>query len=145
MDKRENVSSQIYLLSLDTFMIMTVMGITLGIIFFILNPKLNEGVGEYEGEKYYIKKEILLAVSKKLNQKTDCDNFFESAFCTNITDQEKMNYLEIQYATPNCDTCDYELEFVLFDKKGEIIKSGKKTRDGIQGLGLGFLKKKDSE
>ena len=43
MDKRENTISQIYLLSLDTFMIMTVMGITLGIIFFILNPTLNSG------------------------------------------------------------------------------------------------------
>ena len=50
MDKRENTISQIYLLSLDTFMIMTVMGITLGIIFFILNPTLNSGVTVYVPE-----------------------------------------------------------------------------------------------
>jgi len=36
-------TGDIYLLSLDTFMIMAVMGITLGIMFFVLNPSLALG------------------------------------------------------------------------------------------------------
>ncbi len=37
---RTRDTGEIYLLSLDTFMIMAVMGLTLGTIFFIVNPKL---------------------------------------------------------------------------------------------------------
>ena len=37
---RTRDTGEIYLLSLDTFMIMAVMGLTLGTIFFIINPNL---------------------------------------------------------------------------------------------------------
>ena len=38
---RTRDTGEIYLLSLDTFMIMAVMGLTLGTIFFIVNPNLS--------------------------------------------------------------------------------------------------------
>tara|TARA_B100000315_G_C14375072_1_gene494803 strand:+ start:314 stop:727 length:414 start_codon:yes stop_codon:yes gene_type:complete len=40
---RTKDTGEIYLLSLDTFMIMAVMGLTLGTIFFIVNPNLVPG------------------------------------------------------------------------------------------------------
>ena len=43
MPAEEDHSGDIYLLSLDTFMIMSVVGLSLGMIFFLLNPSFKEG------------------------------------------------------------------------------------------------------
>ncbi|MFQ6610992.1 MAG: hypothetical protein ACE5D7_09380 [Fidelibacterota bacterium] len=42
--KRNRDRSEIYILSLDTFMLLAVLGITLGILFLVVNPLLNPGV-----------------------------------------------------------------------------------------------------
>ena len=43
MRRRDDGSGDIYLLSLDTFMIMSVVGLSLGMIFFLLNPSFKKG------------------------------------------------------------------------------------------------------
>ena len=87
MRKNNDNSSQIYLLSLDTFMIMTVMGITLGIIFFILNPTLNSGISLntskteiYLNENMWYPNGFTVNVSKPL-----------------VWDKIKKNYIKVEH------------------------------------------------
>ena len=145
MDKRENTISQIYLLSLDTFMIMTVMGITLGIIFFILNPTLNKGISEYTGENFLVDQYILKRVSDKLSQRIDCDNFVDDPYCEIILDVENKIKLEISSSisdTPG----KYDLVFIMVKgDKGKEVKVSKEVRNAIEQIGLGFLNNMDSK
>ena len=145
MDKRESTISQIYLLSLDTFMIMTVMGITLGIIFFILNPTLNKGIHEYAGEEFLINQYTLKRVSDKLSQRMDCDNLVEEQYCEIILDVENKIKLEISSSVSDTPG-KYDLVFIMVKgDKGKEVKVSKEVRNAIEQIGLGFLNNMDSK
>ena len=133
MDKRANIFSQIYLLSLDTFMIMTVLGITLGIIFFILNPTLNKGIISYEGEKVPIDSSTLRLVSTVLSN----NNYdFNGKFCRIPLENNQELTMSV---TPNKQDDGYQVFFKLKKVDGETIKISLKTRRAIEQVGLGFL------
>tara|TARA_B100002051_G_scaffold240107_1_gene243811 strand:+ start:209 stop:631 length:423 start_codon:yes stop_codon:yes gene_type:complete len=137
MDKRENISSQIYLLSLDTFMIMTVMGITLGIIFFILNPNLNSGIDlevtklEYQvgSRKYKKSKNILL---KNYNQDIE-----EAEWCSIITGDG--NKIEIILDKASSGLKPYVFTFTLYDMEDNLIEKKSAINRAIQDIGLSFI------
>ena len=133
MDKRANIFSQIYLLSLDTFMIMTVLGITLGIIFFILNPTLNKGIISYEGEKVPIDSSTLRLVSTVLSN----NNYdFNGKFCSIPLENNQELTMSV---TPNKQDDGYQVFFKLKKVDGETIKISLKPRRAIEQVGLGFL------
>jgi len=134
MDKRENTISQIYLLSLDTFMIMTVMGITLGIIFFILNPTLNSGAGlttpksEFRlGPNKYLKvKSILSRYGCDIVQDETCKINVADGNALQITLEEKFNENKI-------------FTFILYNKEEEVINDKLIRYKAIREVGLSIL------
>jgi len=136
MDKRESTISQIYLLSLDTFMIMTVMGITLGIIFFILNPTLNSGVIIYtqklefklENNKFDRARNVLL-------NRYECD-IVETDYC----DMNIKNGNELQIVLDR-ENISFLLVFKLYDKKGVMIEVKSDIQQAIKEIGLTFILK----
>lgn len=126
MRKNNDNSSQIYLLSLDTFMIMTVMGITLGIIFFILNPTLNSGISlntpeteiELNKEDFTYTKNIL----KKYGFDIEKGGFFQISVAND-------NKLQIDvYGTT--------ISFTLRDKLSKAIKKNSVREEAIKEIGL---------
>jgi hypothetical protein len=51
----DNTEGEIYLISLDTFMIMSVVGLSLGMVFFLLNPSFKSGGLEAAGAGCFYK------------------------------------------------------------------------------------------
>jgi hypothetical protein len=126
MRKNNDNSSQIYLLSLDTFMIMTVMGITLGIIFFILNPTLNSGISlnTSKTEIYLNEKDIIY--TKNILKKYDCD-IGETPFCEIRAGKDA--YLDI-YFDGNT------ISFTLRDNLDKEIEKNSVREEAIKKIGL---------
>lgn len=126
MRNNNDNSSQIYLLSLDTFMIMTVMGITLGIIFFILNPTLNSGISlnTSKTEIYLNEKDIIY--TKNILKKNDCDLEVEP-FCEIQVSED--TYLGIYLEDNN-------ISFTLRDKLYEEIEKNSLREEAIKKIGL---------
>ena len=137
MDRRENISSQIYLLSLDTFMIMTVMGITLGIIFFILNPTLNYGLTikvkqlEFQiGERKYnrVKNVIFNNYNKDIGEEEFLDIKMENG-----------NLIEITLNNSSSVTKPFKYTFRLYDNDSNLIEISSAITQAIQSIGLSFI------
>ena len=53
MRRFDETEGEIYLISLDTFMIMSVVGLSLGMVFFLLNPSFKSSRAEVEGGGVY--------------------------------------------------------------------------------------------
>ena len=122
-------------------MIMTVMGITLGIIFFILNPNLNTGIKDYPGEIFSVNKNTLIRVSDKLKEKTDCDYLMEDTYCEIILDADKK--LEISTSESSI-PFKYDVTFRLI-KGNKTIKISKQVQNTIEQVGLLFLMNMDTQ
>ena len=127
MRNKGDNSSQIYLLSLDTFMIMTVMGITLGIIFFILNPTLNSGINLNTPQTVIdLNKKDLLFTKKLIKNKYPCDLDKKKSCDIPI---DKNSYLEIFLN-------DNTIHFTLYNNSEEAIEKNSIREEAIKKIGL---------
>lgn len=76
MRRKDDGSGDIYLLSLDTFMIMSVVGLSLGMIFFLLNPSFKKGEAAIKIKMlvYEIPENEYYSIEKNISSKIKIDD-----------------------------------------------------------------------
>ena len=150
MVRRNNPAQDIYILSLDTFMIMTVMGITLGIIFFILNPTLKKGrVIKRDKTEVYVNLKQLERAKKILiekHEKPDILKGYPKMMLTKYLENgEKLLFHynqdknKIVKDSKGRERRDYYIAFVLRNKNQKVIEDNKLREEAIKRVQLDFL------
>lgn len=95
MRRKDDGGGDVYLLSLDTFMIMSVVGLSLGMIFFLLNPSFKDGEAGIKIEMitYEIDENEFFILEKNISEKNK-KNKRTWVFSNN------KNFLKIGFAKP---------------------------------------------
>ena len=115
---RHRDTGEIYLLSLDTFMIMAILGWFLGMIFIVVNPAIS-----YRPKDVEIKKEIFHSSSKY----NDFIGQFGSTNKTEYPNEFKFSYPNGNYLIINVEPSDQIYLFIVtgMDRNGSALTQNK--------------------
>ena len=126
MRRYDETEGEIYLISLDTFMIMSVVGLSLGMVFFLLNPSFKSGGLEAAGSGCFYKNLPIEVFDIMKEDVLNDDNVIKvDGFSSWITEYNNIEFFVNTFVDTtdiNSSNFSIQLTYVPKDNQSESLK-----------------------